>query len=213
MKSVFEKYRTLPYVSAFLVLVNVVVYAVCSLTGNQLYLAGRSSVYETVINKEYGRIVWSLFLHSDVNHIFNNMLLLLFLGGMIEKEIGHICYALCYFLSGIGGSLLSLAYKISVNDFSASIGASGAVFGLDGMLLGMVLLGGKRMATVTPTRVILMIVLSLYNGFSGDNIDNAAHIGGLVTGFLLSIVICVFRKRMNTWAQRHVQKRGDYEER
>ena len=187
--------RKLPLVSGMLVLINVVVFLLCLLTGDTLYVMGRLSVVETIMNKEFGRVLWAMFLHSDVNHLFNNMLILFFLGAMIEKEIGHIPYSLLYLLSGVGGNLLSVLFKLMSNDWSASIGASGAVFGLDGVLLALVLFAGRKMPTVTPVRVVLMIVLSLYNGFSGTNIDNTAHVGGLFTGFLSALVLCVMQRR------------------
>lgn len=190
-----EKYRNFPWVSGGLVVINVIVFLICSLTDGELYAMGRLSVLEGVFNGEYGRVIWAMFLHSDINHIFNNMLILFFLGAMIEKEVGHFAYGVLYFLSGIGGNLWSLLSKVIANDWSVSIGASGAVFGLTGVLLAMVLFSGRKMPAVTPARVVLMIVLSLYNGFTGEHIDNAAHIGGLVTGFLTGIIVCVIQRR------------------
>lgn len=195
MKEIIEKCRELPFVSAVLVAVNIIVFLLSSVVGDQLYRIGRLSVVETLMQEEYGRIIWSMFLHSDVNHIFNNMLLLIFLGAMIEKEVGHIRYAVFFFLSGIGGNLLSLLSKIMSNDWSASIGASGAIFGLDGVLLSLVLFSNRKMASVTPARVIIMIFLSLYSGFTGQYIDNAAHIGGLLTGFLAGTLMCIVERR------------------
>lgn len=195
MREGLEKCRNLPFVSVGLVLVNVIVYLMCMFTGSLLYSMGRLSVLDVMVNKEYGRIITSLFLHSDLSHIFNNMLILFFLGAMIEKEIGHIRYAVFYFLSGIGGNLLSLMSKYMTSDWSASIGASGAVFGLDGVLLAMVLLSNRKMSNVTPKRVILMIAYSLYSGFTGRNIDNAAHIGGLLTGFAAGTIMCIVERR------------------
>ncbi|MDE6639632.1 MAG: rhomboid family intramembrane serine protease [Acetatifactor sp.] len=189
-----SRWKELPIVSGTLVVVNIVVYILCMFIGSRLYRLGNLNAADVLINREYGRILWAMFLHSGVSHIFNNMLILFFMGAMIEKEIGHICYALLYFLSGIGGNLVSLYFKAINYDMSASIGASGAVFGLDGVLLAMVLLSGRKMETVTPTRVIAMILLSLYNGFSVDNIDNAAHVGGLVTGFLGGCVVCALQR-------------------
>ena len=107
-------------------------------------------------------------------------------------------YGLVYFLSGIGGNVLSLAVKIVSNDWSASIGASGAVFGLDGALLAMVFFSGRKLPSVTPARTILMILLSLYNGFMANNIDNAAHVGGLVIGFVTAVICMIRRKNENT---------------
>ena len=144
---------------------------------------------------EYGRILWSIFLHNGIDHLFNNMLILFFLGSMIENEVGHVRYTVLYFLSGIGGNLVSLYAKVVNNEFAASVGASGAIFGLDGALLAMVLFSDKKMENVTPARVVLMIVYSLYSGFTGQNIDNAAHVGGLLTGFLAAGMMCLVQRR------------------
>ena len=189
------EWKKKPIVSATLVIINVIVYIICTFTGNLLYNMGRSSVLNVLVDKEYGRIVYSLFLHGNISHLFNNMLILFFLGAMIEKEVGHIRYAVFYFLSGIGGNALSLFVKVMSGDFSGSIGASGAIFGLDGVLLAMVLFFNGRMENVTPVRVVLMIVYSLYSGFTGANVDNAAHVGGLLTSFLAGVVMCVIERR------------------
>lgn len=113
---------------------------------------------------------------------------------MIEKEIGHVRYALLFFLSGIGGNLLSLYVKVVTDNPVMSVGASGAVFGLDGVLLSMVLFWDRKLPSVTPARVILMVIFSLYSGFSETNIDNAAHVGGLLAGFLAGCVVCLTRR-------------------
>lgn len=190
-----NRWKELPIVSGTLVIVNVAVFIVCMFTGSRLYSVGGLDAFDVLVNKEYGRIIWAMFLHNGTAHLFNNMMILFFMGAMIEKEVGHICYALLYFLSGIGGNLLSLFGKIVNNDMSVSIGASGAVFGLDGVLLAMVLFCGRKMVNVTPGRVLVMIILSLYSGFSGSNIDNAAHVGGLLTGFLGGCVVCILQRR------------------
>ena len=187
--------KDIPIVSAVLVAINVIVFLICTFTGNVLYNMGRLDAADVLVKREYARVIWYMFLHSNITHIFNNMLILFFLGAMIEKEVGHVLYLILYMLSGIGGGILSLIYKTLTFDFSGTIGASGAVFGLDGALLALILFSGRRMANVTPTRVILMIAYSLYSGFTGGNVDNAAHIGGLITGFLIGIVICMINRR------------------
>lgn len=189
-----KTWKAQPMVSAVFVAVNVLVYILCCFTGDLLYDRGRLELFGVLVNKEYDRILWAMFLHSGISHLFNNMLILFFLGSMIEKEIGHVRYALLYLASGLGGNLLSLLVKAVNSDISASLGASGAIFGLDGVLLAMVLFSGRKMENVTPARVFLMIVYSLYSGFTGHNIDNAAHIGGLITGFILTSVICFLQR-------------------
>lgn len=189
-----NRWRQQPIVSGALVIVNVIIFIACMFT-DRLYEIGELDGFSVLVNGEYGRIIWSMFLHANTNHLFSNMIILFFLGSMIEKEIGHIRYAVLYFLSGIGGGLLSLLFKAMTNSMVASVGASGAVFGLDGVLLAMVLLWNERLPNVTPVRVVLMIVLSLYSGFSGGNVDNAAHVGGLLVGFLGGCVVCIFQRR------------------
>lgn len=191
----WSKLKQLPLTSSLIVLANVIVFLGCTLTGDLLYYKGGLDCYSVLAGKQYGRIIWAMFLHQNINHLFNNMFLLFFLGSMLEKEIGHIRLAVLYFLSGIGGNLLSLYVKVIRHDMTMSIGASGAVFGLDGVLLALVLFYGRKSENVTVKRVLIMIVLSLYSGYTGTNIDNAAHIGGVLTGFLLASIMCIIYRR------------------
>lgn len=194
MSGYIEKLKTLPFVSIILVTVNVGVFFFCQLPGSILYAKGCLRTYEVIGYGEYGRILWAMFLHADVNHLFSNMIILLFMGAMIEKAIGHIPYLAIYMASGLIGNLLSLFGKLMSSDLTASLGASGAIFGLDGLLLAMVLFSRKQMENVTPTRVVLMICLSLYSGFTGGNVDNFAHVGGLLAGFLIGMIYLVCRR-------------------
>lgn len=198
--------KQIPLISGLLVIANILVFLACMYTGEALYDAGVLSVRGILEQKEYGRILWSMFLHSGINHIFNNMLILFFLGAMIEKEVGHIWFSFFYFLSGISGGLLSLCVKVWSGDASGTVGASGAIFGLDGVLLSMVLFRGKKMENVTIVRVLLMILLSLYSGYTGGNIDNAAHMGGLFAGFAAGSVMCAVERKKN----RKQEASGEY---
>ena len=189
-----KRRQELPIVSGILVAANVIVYLICTFTGNLLYNIGELDA-AAVLLREYGRIIYSMFLHAGIDHLFNNMVILFFLGAMIEKVTGHIQLLLIYLLSGIGANICSLLYKVMTMDSMASVGASGAIFGLDGVLLAWILLDRQAMPDVTPRRVLLMIVLSLYSGFTAHNIDNAAHVGGLLTGFAAGALLCALRRR------------------
>ena len=190
-----KRRQELPIVSGILVAVNVIVYLICTFTGNLLYNIGELDATAVLLRGEYGRIIYSMFLHAGTDHLFNNMVILFFLGAMIEKVTGHIQLLLIYLLSGIGANICSLLYKVMTMDSMASVGASGAIFGLDGVLLAWILLDRQAMPDVTPRRVLLMIVLSLYSGFTAHNIDNAAHVGGLLTGFAAGALLCALRRR------------------
>ena len=190
-----KRRQELPIVSGILVAANVIVYLICTFTGNLLYNIGELDAAAVLLRREYGRIIYSMFLHAGIDHLFNNMVILFFLGAMIEKVTGHIQLLLIYLLSGIGANICSLLHKVMTMDSMASVGASGAIFGLDGVLLAWILLDRQAMPDVTPRRVLLMIVLSLYSGFTAHNIDNAAHVGGLLTGFAAGALLCALRRR------------------
>lgn len=190
-----KRRQELPIISGILVAANVIVYLICTFTGNLLYNIGELDAAAVLLRGEYGRIIYSMFLHAGIDHLFNNMVILFFLGAMIEKVTGHIQLLLIYLLSGIGANICSLLYKVMTMDSMASVGASGAIFGLDGVLLAWILLDRQAMPDVTPRRVLLMIVLSLYSGFTAHNIDNAAHVGGLLTGFAAGALLCALRRR------------------
>ena len=190
-----KKLRNVPWASGILVAINVIVFLICTFSGNVLYNKGELDVISVLAGRQYGRILWAMFLHAGIEHLFNNMVIL----------TGHISFLVLYFLSGIGGNLCSLLAKLLQMDASASVGASGAIFGLDGVLLAWILLDRRSMPDVTPKRVILMIALSLYSGFTTQNIDNAAHVGGLVTGFLAGLVLCGLRKHRRLYKTEEVR--------
>ena len=122
------------------------------------------------------------------------MIVLFFLGSVLEKETGHLPFLIIYFLSGLGGNIVSLAVKVMQNSEVMSIGASGAVFGLDGLLLTLVILMPKFRETMPFARVFLMILLSVYDGYVTDHVDNAAHLGGLIVGFVTGMIYVVLRQ-------------------
>lgn len=186
----------LPFVSIILVITNAVIFLICTFSGEMLYNIGDISPNSFFGQGQYYRAVSAMFLHADINHIVNNMLLLAGLGAMMEKEIGHLGFLALYLLSGMGGQAASLGYKIFAGEwYVSSIGASGAVFGLVGVLLAMALCRIKPMPSVTWQRILLVVVYSLYSGIRATNIDNAAHIGGFVSGFLLGLLMCLFQSR------------------
>lgn len=198
-------YKDLPIVSVSLAIINTIVFIVCIFTGELLYDMGGLSAQEVLGQQEYGRLLWSMFLHSDTEHLFSNMIWLVFMGSMLEKETGHLCITLVYFLSGLGGNVLSLVNKVITWDPVMSVGASGAIFGLDGLLLAMALFSREYRNTVIPVRLIAIIALSIYNGFMAGNIDNAAHIGGLAVGFVVGSIYTLARNMRRRKYKREVQ--------
>jgi len=203
VKYYIRRLWAVPFVSIGLVFINVAVYLLNSMMNDRILWLGNLNVLDILVNREYGRVLYAMFLHADLNHLFNNMIILLFMGAMLEKEIGHGAFGSIYLLSGLFGNVSSLLYKIQQRSMALSIGASGAVFGMDGLLLALVFFSAKKLPTVTPARVVIMVAMSLYSGFASTDIDNAAHVGGLLAGFVLGCLFC-FGQRMKY----NLKKRG-----
>jgi|GEM_PF-3110041 len=140
----------------------------------------------TTLNKhgEVWRLVTNIFLHAGLVHLLMNMYCLLYIGNIMERIIGPVRFAFIYILSGVFGSLLSDYF----NPFTVCVGASGAIFGLFGAFVALLLTNHFDKATRQRimANMLLLIVYNLANGMK-SNIDNAAHIGGLVSGFLMGV--------------------------
>lgn len=188
--------RKLPWVTICLVAVNVIVFLICTFTGRMLYNKGALGVMMVIEDKSYYRIITSMFLHVDTGHLFNNMIILYFAGEIVERKMGHLLYAVLYFLSGIAGGVFSMGFELLSGDYISSVGASGAVFGVEGALLLLIILHHGKLGSVTLGRMIFVILFSLYCGFTSTDVNNAAHIGGVLMGFALAAVFWRLRPYM-----------------
>ena len=138
-----------------------------------------------------------MFLHFSFSHLLNNMVTLVFMGRNVELTVGKIRFLIIYFLSGLGGSVLSFAGELATGEYVVSAGASGAIFGLTGALLALALINRGQAGQFSLRDMILMIVLSLYLGFTSQGVDNLAHVGGLIIGFLVTIFVVGIPKYMS----------------
>ena len=209
MRRKLERLSKLPFVTGILVILNAGIFLICTFSGEMLYNIGDISPDSFFGRREYYRALSAMFLHADITHIVNNMLLLAGLGAMLEIETGHMLFLAEYLWSGLGGQAASLGYKLLTGKwFVSSIGASGAVFGLVGVLLAAVMSRTRSLQSVTWQRVALVAAYSIYSGIRSANIDNAAHIGGFVSGFLLGAAAGLFRKLCGE-RQRRRNREGD----
>ncbi len=130
------------------------------------------------------RFVMAIFLHASILHIVFNMWVLLDIGPQIEEMYGSARYLFIYVLCGIGGNLLS-----SGIGGHPSVGGSGAIVGLIGVLLATTIGRQGAGAQMLRGQLIRWLVYILIWGFVVSGVDNWAHGGGLVTGFLLGKVM------------------------
>ncbi len=186
---------SIPYITVFLILVNVLVFLICTFTGSLLYNKGAFNVRVFWEGKEYYRILTSVFLHWDIDHLISNMLILYCLGEVVEKHFGRIKYTVIYISAGILGNCLSGWHEIYEGAYINSVGASGAIFGIIGALFILVCINKGHLEQITMGRLLLMIIYSLYSGFVGEGINNAAHIGGFVSGMAIALLLWLFGKK------------------
>ena len=183
------KRKKLPIVTIVLVAVNVILYLICTSYPDLMYNKGDLSGIAVCEKHELYRIFTSMFLHAGIDHLFSNMIALYFLGEIVEREYGHVRYTVLYFLTGTIAAVASIACQYFSMDFTGSVGASGAIYGILGALLWLVLTHKGRYQEVTLPRMLFYLAYSLYSGFQATNIDNAAHIGGLIGGFIIAIFL------------------------
>ncbi len=178
------------FANSCIILLNIAVFIILSVTDYYDVAVEKGKLVWTAVkeNHEYYRLLTCMFLHSGANHLFNNMLILSVIGGILEKKIGKLKYCFLYLLSGIIAGIISLGYNMG-ETYGGSIGASGAIFGVVGAVLWIVLINKGRVENLSRRQMILFVIFSLYGGFSNQRVDNAAHIGGLISGIILAILI------------------------
>lgn len=183
-----------------LIIVNIVVFLFLTLFGrteDAAFMLEHGAMYVPYIieEHEYYRIFTGLFLHFGINHLLNNMVILGAIGWNLEMEVGRIRFLIIYFISGIGGNLISLYSNALQETNVVSAGASGAIFGLMGALLYVVVVNRGRVGRLTGRGMLFMVILSLYFGVTSSDVDNFAHFGGLIFGFLTALLLYNKRKK------------------
>lgn len=183
-----ENLRAWPWASIVLVAVNVIVFLICTFTGDLLYNKGAFSVPLLWQGEGY-RLFTSMFLHWGVEHLFSNMVVLYYVGTLVERELGHGSYTVLYLLSGLAGHIFSMGYEMLTHSYGSSVGASGAVFGVEGALLFLAMAHRGKPSSMTAGRVAFAVAFSLYCGFTSAGVNNAAHVGGVLMGFVAAAII------------------------
>jgi rhomboid protease GluP len=153
-------------------------------TGEQL-LAWGANFGPLTLGGEWWRLLSATFIHIGIIHLALNMQCLWRLGNLAERLFGNWAFLMLYILSGLGGSVASLWW----NPNTIGAGASGAIFGVAGGLLAFLyfakLAVPRTTIQSTLASTLVFVGYNLLYGFTSTGIDNAAHIGGLVTGALV----------------------------
>ncbi len=218
------KYFGIPFVTVLLILANVITFF-CTYYSDEFYLYYYKGCMNWEImteNKQYYRFITCMFLHGGIDHLIGNMICLAIYGWRLEKIFGHARFTFCYFLTGFFAGLASGLLHLSDGHIVGSIGASGAIFGIGGALIVMLIAdpeerkgdniwrsfiyymfpwygisqeGGWRII-VRTTGIVILIRNVIEAADISSGIDNYGHMGGLLSGLFFALAVCVlwFRK-------------------
>ena len=187
------------FVTPILVFINVGVFLLMALRGlgfiffsPEVLLDWGACYGPMVVEGQWWRLLTAVFLHSGVAHLCANMVWLILVGIDLEWKMGRTMYLFVYLLSGLSGSLTSILW----DGQTIGVGASGAIMGLFGAFIALLITGvyPKEFVKFLLINAGIFVGINLLMGLSGG-IDNAAHIGGLLCGFILGLVVSPFVKK------------------
>lgn len=178
---------------------NVLIYVLMVLSGVDAFSPSGQALVDwganyrpVTLEGEAWRLITACFLHVGLIHLVLNMFALVYIGEVLEKLLGTLRFTIAYLLAGLSGSLLSLYWHYN----TVAAGASGAIFGMYGVFLALLTTSlverSSRQDLLSST--LGFIGYNLFFGMKG-NIDNAAHLGGLLGGFLVGYVLFPSLKR------------------
>ena len=182
-----------PIMTYLLIAINVIVFLLMYVLGNgstdvaTLAKFGANNSVAVATYHEYYRLFTSIFLHIGFIHLACNMYALYVIGPQIESFYGKAKFLIIYLLGGVIGNLFANIFEVN----TIGAGASGAIFALFGAMLYF---GYHYRVYLGRTQILPVIVLNLLIGFTSSGISNAAHIGGLIGGTLLSYALGVPKK-------------------
>lgn len=175
-----------------LILINIVIWLCMILYLNRFsdvkLLEVGGLVHFNVVHGEWYRLISSMFLHFNFEHILMNMLSLFIFGKIVESIIGSWRMLIIYIISGLYGNFVSLSF----NATTISVGASGAIFGLIGSIFVIMYLSknfNKKMIGQLLIALVVLIVFSLFM----SNINIMAHLGGFISGVLITLIGYYFK--------------------
>lgn len=190
IKSIFSA----SYVTVGLMVVNILIFLIMELLGDTTdggFVLRWGGMYPPLIqvSHQWWRLLTAGFLHFGAAHLVNNMLILYCMGTRLEEAVGHGRMFVIYLLALLGGSLLSYEVMMLTGDYAISAGASGAIYGVIGGVLWVVIRHHGHYAEISTRRMVFMLLLTVYYGFTSVGIDNWGHIGGLITGFVVTMIL------------------------
>lgn len=143
-------------------------------------------------NGEYYRLFTSIFLHAGISHIAANCLSLYIFGTRVERYFGNGFFMAVFIFSGL---ISSVATVFLINPYSGSLGASGAIFGLEGAVLAYILMKKRSVDGFDLNLILIFSIIGIGFGFLQPGINNIAHISGFLSGLAVSLIYLALSKK------------------
>lgn len=175
-----------------LIAINIIIFFITAIVSNNVYNIDTMTLikfggrFNTLINQgEVWRLFTANFLHGGLSHIIFNIIALNILGREVELIYGRARYLAIYIISSLGCSILSYLLNPDV----VSVGASGAIFGLLAAVLYFAIREKDRIGKGVYKEILNVLILNIILGFLMPNIDMYGHLGGFISGFVLSVLL------------------------
>ncbi len=197
MNYIYKKEFRDYYITYSLILINLIMFILMTLAGGttnyKVLIFFGAKVNPLIEAGQYWRLFTSMFIHIGFTHLLFNIYALIALGKFTEHIFGHKKFVFIYLICGLSGSLLSYFFSPSI-----SAGASGAIFGLLGSLVGYGFRNSFLWQSGIITNLLIVLGINLFFGFVFPGIDNFAHLGGLLSGIIIGFGLHLLRaKRQN----------------
>lgn len=189
-----------------LIAINVIMFVLLSIAAGTVMAPSNEAVVNyggdwgpLTLTDQPWRIVTAMFVHIGLIHVGCNMYALYMVGPFAEKMFGNLGMLVVYFAAGVVGGVASLWF----NPLVPSAGASGAIFGMFGAIFGLLIVGRKSLPSDLSRKMLpqmgWILAINLFLGFTVPNIDNAAHIGGLLFGIVAGAIGAISLRWQPLW--------------
>jgi rhomboid protease GluP len=189
------------FITPILININILVFLIMCFSGVNLFSPEINDIIDwggnygpLTIENNWWRLVSACFVHIGIFHLLMNCVALAYAGLLLEPNLKKWGFLITYFAAGIIASLSSLYW----NNNLVSAGASGAIFGMYGILLLFILFGviDKKINTNLLTTIVIFILINVLDSFK-EGVDGAAHIGGLSFGLIAGVILVILLKNRN----------------
>jgi len=193
------------FITPILVNLNIVIFIAMVISGVNPLLPDTESLLNwganfkaSTLDGQWWRLLTCCFIHIGIIHLAFNMYALVYIGKFVENALGKTRFLSSYLLTGIAASITSLVW----NDFNVSAGASGAIFGMYGLFLALLLANyfDRKIKNALLPSIGMFVFYNVLIGLRmKEFIDNAAHLGGLLSGVIIGLAFIPSLKNNSTF--------------